>query len=161
MNKRKYLFRRFYDQFLDMSTGKVAVCMATSGPGAMNLLTAIADARADSVPIIAITGQVNTALIGTDAFQEADTFGLSFPITKHSMMVKSPLELLEAIPDAVRIAVSGRPGPVLIDVPRDVQLGSCEIEDSKWEEIKENINKENNNTTCCKMDKDGKLSCSF
>ena len=84
----------FIAQGMARSSGKPAVCLATSGPGAMNLLTAVADARSDSIPIIAITGQVNTTLIGTDAFQEADTFGLSFPITKHSMMVKSPEELL-------------------------------------------------------------------
>ena len=118
----------FIAQGMSRSSGKVAVCLATSGPGAMNLLTAIADARADSVPIIAITGQVNTSLIGTDAFQEADTFGLSFPITKHSVMVKSAAELLDAIPKAFEIALSGRPGPVLIDVPRDVQLQECEFE---------------------------------
>jgi acetolactate synthase I/II/III large subunit len=126
----------FLAQGITRSTGKVAVCMATSGPGAMNLLTSIADAHADSIPIIAITGQVNTSLIGTDAFQEADTFGLSFPITKHSIMVKSPEELLTAIPHAFKIAVSGRPGPVLIDVPRDVQLKKCEFE--KWPDI-ENV----------------------
>ena len=112
----------FIAQGMARSTGIPAVCMATSGPGAMNLLTAIADARCDSVPIIAITGQVNTAMIGTDAFQEADTFGLSFPITKHSMMVKNAKDLLTAIPLAFAIATSGRPGPVLIDVPRDVQV---------------------------------------
>ena len=112
----------FLAQGMARSTGKPAVCIATSGPGAMNLLTAIADARSDSVPLIAITGQVSTHLIGTDAFQEADTFGLSFPITKHSTMVKSAEELLEAIPAAFAIAASGRPGPVLIDIPRDVQL---------------------------------------
>lgn len=120
----------FIAQGIARSTGKPAVCMATSGPGAMNLLTAVADARSDSIPIIAITGQVNTTLIGTDAFQEADTFGLSFPITKHSMMVKSPEELLTALPKAFEIAMSGRPGPVLIDVPRDVQLKQCEV--SEW-----------------------------
>ncbi len=123
----------FIAQGMTRSTGKVAVCMATSGPGAMNLLTAIADARADSIPIIAITGQVNTSLIGTDAFQEADTFGLSFPITKHSMMVKTPAELLTAIPEAFEIAQNGRPGPVLIDVPRDVQLAECEFD--SWPDI--------------------------
>ncbi|HAC31898.1 MAG TPA: acetolactate synthase large subunit, partial [Treponema sp.] len=80
----------FIAQGIARTTGLPAVCMATSGPGAMNLLTSIADARCDSVPIIAITGQVNTSLIGTDAFQEADTFGLSFPITKHSIAVKKP-----------------------------------------------------------------------
>lgn len=108
-------------------TGKAAVCMATSGPGAMNLLTAVADARSDSIPLVAFTGQVNTNLIGTDAFQEADTFGLSFPITKHSVMVKSAKELLTAVPLAFAIAESGRPGPVLIDVPRNVQTELCEV----------------------------------
>ncbi len=123
----------FIAQGMARTTGIPAVCLATSGPGAMNLLTSIADARCDSIPIIAITGQVNTSLIGTDAFQEADTFGLSFPITKHSIMVKSPEELLKAIPLAFKIAVSVRPGPVLIDVPRDVQLKTCEFD--KWPEI--------------------------
>ena len=123
----------FIAQGIARSTGNVAVCMATSGPGAMNLLTAIADARADSVPVIAITGQVNTTQIGTDAFQEADTFGLSFPITKHSILVKSPEELLDAIPRAFEIALNGRPGPVLIDVPRDVQLKECEFKE--WPDI--------------------------
>ena len=125
----------FIAQGISRSTGKVAVCMATSGPGAMNLLTAIADARCDSVPIIAITGQVNTYLIGTDAFQEADTFGLSFPITKHSVMVKTPEELMHAIPEAFTIALNGRPGPVLIDVPRDVQAKEIEIDDGVWKDL--------------------------
>ena len=124
----------FIAQGMTRSTGKPAVCMVTSGPGAMNLLTAIADARCDSVPIIAFTGQVNTNLIGTDGFQEADTFGLSFPITKHSMMIKDPKDLLTAIPLAFSIAVSGRPGPVLIDLPKDVQTAVVEFE--KWPEIK-------------------------
>lgn len=123
----------FIAQGITRSSGKPAVCMATSGPGAMNLLTAIADARCDSVPIVAFTGQVNLSLIGTDAFQEADTFGLSFPITKHSIMVKSALELLDAIPKAFEIAVSGRPGPVLIDVPRNVQTELAEFD--SWPEI--------------------------
>lgn len=123
----------FIAQGMARTTGKPAVCMATSGPGAMNLLTAIADARCDSIPIVAITGQVNLSMIGTDAFQEADTFGLSFPITKHSMMVKSAAELLTAIPKAFEIAVTGRPGPVLIDVPRNVQLE--EVEFSSWPKI--------------------------
>lgn len=117
----------FIAQGISRVTGKAAVCMATSGPGAMNLLTAIADARCDSIPIVAITGQVNLSLIGTDAFQEADTFGLSFPITKHSMMVKSAEELIRAIPLAFAIAESGRPGPVLIDVPRNVQAEFAEV----------------------------------
>lgn len=124
----------FIAQGMARSTGKPAVCLATSGPGAMNLLTAIADARADSIPIIAITGQVNTSLIGTDAFQEADTFGLSFPITKHSIFIKTPYDLLDAIPKAFEISTSGRPGPVLIDVPRDVQLKECDFD--AWPDIK-------------------------
>lgn len=123
----------FIAQGIARTTGKPAVCLATSGPGAMNLLTSVADARCDSIPIIAITGQVNTTLIGTDAFQEADTFGLSFPITKHSIMVKTPQELLTAIPQAFAIAMNGRPGPVLIDVPRDVQLKECEFDE--WPKI--------------------------
>jgi acetolactate synthase I/II/III large subunit len=123
----------FIAQGISRCTGKPSVCLATSGPGAMNLLTAVADARSDSVPIIAITGQVNTSLIGTDAFQEADTFGLSFPITKHSVMVKAPEELLKVIPEAFEIAVNGRPGPVLIDVPRDVQAAVCEFDD--WPDV--------------------------
>ena len=124
----------FIAQGMARTNGLPSVCLATSGPGAMNLLTAIADARCDSVPIIAITGQVNTYLIGTDAFQEADTFGLSFPITKHSVMVKSPEELLTVIPEAFKIAMNGRPGPVLIDVPRDVQTKTCEFD--AWPKIK-------------------------
>lgn len=111
----------FIAQGVARSTGEVAVCFATSGPGAMNLLTAIADARSDSIPMVIITGQVNSVLIGTDAFQEADTFGLSFPITKHSAMVKKVEDLFTLIPAAFKIAVSGRPGPVLIDIPRDIQ----------------------------------------
>ncbi len=118
----------FIAQGMSRSTGKTAVCLATSGPGAMNLLTAIADARSDSIPLVAITGQVNTYLIGTDAFQEADTFGLSFPITKHSVMVNSAAELLEAIPRAFALAAEGRPGPVLVDIPRDIQLQTARFE---------------------------------
>ena len=117
-----------------------AVCLATSGPGAMNLLTAVADARCDSIPIIAITGQVNTNLIGTDAFQEADTFGLSFPITKHSVMIKNHAELFTAIPQAFEIAMNGRPGPVLIDIPRNIQL--TEYEFDAWPEIKKPVSEE-------------------
>lgn len=123
----------FFAQGIARTTGKPAVCFATSGPGAMNLLTAIADARCDSIPIVAITGQVNTSLIGTDAFQEADTFGLSFPITKHSVLVKSARELLDVIPLCFKIAASGRPGPVLIDIPRNVQLETVEF--SEWPKI--------------------------
>ena len=125
----------FIAQGIARSTGTPAVCMVTSGPGVMNLLTAVADARCDSVPIIAFTGQVNTSLIGTDAFQEADTFGLSFPITKHSMMVTKAKDLFTAIPKAFTIATSGRPGPVLIDLPKDVQTEVVEFE--KWPTLEE------------------------
>ena len=120
-------------------TGKAAVCLATSGPGAMNLLTAIADARSDSVPLIAITGQVDSAAVGTDAFQETDTFGLSMPICKHSTMVKSAKELLDVLPKAFDIAESGRPGPVLIDVPHDVFEDKCSF--ASWNFLDE-LNKD-------------------
>ncbi|MCH6256088.1 acetolactate synthase large subunit [Puniceicoccaceae bacterium K14] len=109
-------------------TGKPAVFFATSGPGATNALTAIADAKLDSIPIICITGQVPQPLIGTDAFQEIDTFGLSVPITKHSYFVKSAHELLEVIPSAFQVASEGRPGPILIDVPKDVQCELIEVD---------------------------------
>ena len=105
------------------STGKVGVCVATSGPGATNLVTGLGDAFADSVPIVAFTGQVAAPLIGTDAFQEADVLGLSLACTKHSYIVQSVEELPEIIASAFQIAQSGRPGPVLIDVPRNIQVG--------------------------------------
>jgi acetolactate synthase-1/2/3 large subunit len=111
----------FIAQGMARTTGKAAVCIATSGPGATNLITAIADAKADSIPLIAITGQVARSMIGTDAFQEVDTFGLTLPITKHNYQVTHAEELLSIIPEAFRIAESGRPGPVLIDIPRDIQ----------------------------------------
>jgi acetolactate synthase-1/2/3 large subunit len=112
----------FMAQGMARTTGKPAVCFATSGPGATNLITAIADAKLDSIPLIAITGQVPLSMIGTDAFQEVDTYGLTVPITKHNFLVRSAAELLEVIPEAFRIAMSGRPGPVVVDVPKDVQL---------------------------------------
>ena len=101
-------------------TGKVGVCIGTSGPGATNLVTGIANAYMDSIPMIAITGQVLTGLIGTDAFQEADITGITLPVTKHSYLVKKVKELLAIVDEAYHIATSGRKGPVLIDVPRDV-----------------------------------------
>ena len=104
------------------STGKVGVCVATSGPGATNLITGLGDAFADSVPLVAFTGQVAAPLIGTDAFQEADVLGLSLACTKHSYIVQSIEELPEIIASAFQIAQSGRPGPVLIDVPRNIQV---------------------------------------
>jgi acetolactate synthase-1/2/3 large subunit len=102
------------------ATGKVGVCMATSGPGATNLVTPIADAYMDSVPIVAITGQVPRPMIGTDAFQEADISGITLPITKHNFLVQSPDDIPRAIAEAFHIASTGRPGPVLVDVPKDV-----------------------------------------
>ena len=103
-------------------TGRPAVFFATSGPGATNAISAVADAKLDSIPVICITGQVPQVMIGTDAFQEIDTYGLSVPITKHSFFARSASELLEIVPAAFRIAQSGRPGPVWIDIPKDVQL---------------------------------------
>ncbi len=110
------------------ATGRPAVCLGTSGPGATNLITAIADAKLDSIPLIAITGQVPRALIGTDAFQEVDTYGMTLPITKHNFLVRRTADLLEVIPEAFRLAVSGRPGPVAIDVPKDVQAETIEFD---------------------------------
>ena len=117
----------FMAQGMARVSGLPAVCLASSGPGATNLLTAIADAKLDSIPLIAITGQVSRAMIGTDAFQEVDTYGLSIPITKHNFLVNSAEELLEVIPRAFRIAASGRPGPVLIDSPKDEQTQAIEV----------------------------------
>ncbi|WP_372624960.1 acetolactate synthase 2 catalytic subunit [Arsukibacterium sp.] len=106
------------------SSGKVGVCLATSGPGATNLITSLADAMLDSVPLVAITGQVSQAVMGTDAFQEIDVLGLSLSVTKHSFMVRSVDELAATLNEAFAIASSGRPGPVLVDIPKDVQLAS-------------------------------------
>ena len=102
------------------ATGKVGVCMATSGPGATNLVTPIADAFMDSIPLVAITGQVPRAVIGKDAFQEADITGITMPITKHSYKVMDPDEIPMAIAEAFHIASTGRPGPVVVDIPKDV-----------------------------------------
>jgi acetolactate synthase-1/2/3 large subunit len=102
------------------ATGKVGVCMATSGPGATNLVTPIADAHMDSIPVVAITGQQSRALIGTDAFQEADITGITMPITKHNMLVTDAREIPRAIAEAFHLASTGRPGPVLVDIPKDV-----------------------------------------
>ncbi|EKM0529040.1 acetolactate synthase 2 catalytic subunit [Cronobacter turicensis] len=110
------------------ATGKTGVCIATSGPGATNLITGLADALLDSVPIVAITGQVAAPLIGTDAFQEVDVLGLSLACTKHSFLVESLEELPEIMAHAFHLASSGRPGPVLIDIPKDIQLASGELE---------------------------------
>ena len=101
-------------------TGKAGVCLATSGPGATNLLTGIANAYMDSVPMIILTGQVPSGLMGTDAFQEVDVFGMSMPVVKHSIIIRDPMRIPELMAEAFQIAESGRPGPVLIDLPKDV-----------------------------------------
>src|SRR4051795_3100238 len=101
------------------ATGRVGVCMATSGPGATNLVTPLADAYMDSVPIVAITGQVPSRSIGTDAFQEADIRGITMPVTKHNFLVTDPAEIPRTIAEAFYIASTGRPGPVLVDVAKD------------------------------------------
>ena len=112
-------------------TGKVGVCMATSGPGATNLVTPLADAKMDSVPIVAITGQVPTPVVGNDAFQEADITGITMPVTKHNFLVKDPAQIVETVREAFHIASTGRPGPVLIDLPKDVLLAETTY---KWPE---------------------------
>jgi acetolactate synthase-1/2/3 large subunit len=109
------------------ATGRVGVCMATSGPGATNLVTPIADANMDSVPIVAITGQVPSAAIGTDAFQEADIRGITMPITKHNFLITDPDEIPRAIAEAFHLASTGRPGPVLVDVSKDAMQAKTEF----------------------------------
>jgi acetolactate synthase-1/2/3 large subunit len=120
----------FIAQGIARVTGRPAVCMASSGPGVTNLLTSIADAKLDSIPLVAITGQVPRTMIGTDAFQEVDAYGLSIPITKHNFLVGSARELLRIIPRAFDIATRGRPGPVWIDIPKDVQTEIIDVEDA-------------------------------
>ncbi|HEV3035542.1 MAG TPA: biosynthetic-type acetolactate synthase large subunit [Solirubrobacteraceae bacterium] len=110
------------------ATGKVGVSFATSGPGATNLITPITDAMMDSVPVVFITGQVRTELLGTDGFQEADTIGITMPVVKHSFMIQHPQELPRAIHEAFHIARSGRPGPVLVDIPQDLSRAEIDYE---------------------------------
>ncbi|GGR85438.1 biosynthetic-type acetolactate synthase large subunit [Deinococcus sedimenti] len=110
------------------ATGEIGVCMATSGPGATNLVTGLADAMLDSVPLLAITGNVASHLMGTDAFQEADITGITLPITKHNYVVRDVEELPRIVAEAIRIARSGRPGPVLVDIPKDIQLAAFHSE---------------------------------
>ncbi len=117
------------------STGKVGVCIATSGPGATNLITGIATAYMDSIPMIAITGNVGRNLIGKDSFQEVDITGITMPITKHNYIVKSIESLADIIREAFYIAKSGRPGPVLIDIPKDISNAFCEYTPKKPQEI--------------------------
>ncbi len=110
------------------ATGRVGVAFATSGPGATNLITPICDAMMDSVPVVFITGQVRTELLGTDGFQEADTIGITMPIVKHSFMIQDPLEIPRAIHEAFHVARSGRPGPVLVDIPQDLSRADIPYE---------------------------------
>ncbi len=110
------------------ATGKVGVAFATSGPGATNLITPICDAMMDSVPVVFITGQVRTELLGTDGFQEADTIGITMPVVKHSVMIQDPQELPRAIHEAFHIARTGRPGPVLVDIPMDLSRAEIDYE---------------------------------
>ncbi|BES83477.1 acetolactate synthase [Pectobacterium araliae] len=117
----------FMAQGMARASGQAAVCMASSGPGATNLITAIADAKLDSIPLVCITGQVPSSMIGTDAFQEVDTYGISIPVTKHNYLVRDITELPRVIPEAFRIAQSGRPGPVWIDIPKDIQNATIEL----------------------------------
>lgn len=109
------------------TTGKVGVCLTTSGPGATNLVTAIATAYMDSIPMVAITGQVGTSFIGKDAFQESDMTGITMPITKHNYLVKETKDIARVVKEAFHLARTGRPGPVLIDIPKDVTINQCEF----------------------------------
>src|SRR5689334_19456451 len=110
------------------ATGKVGVCFATSGPGATNIVTPLTDAMMDSVPLVVFTGQVRTDLLGTDGFQEADTFGITMPIVKHSFMIQHPTEIPRVVHEAFHIARTGRPGPVLIDIPQDLSRAEIDYE---------------------------------
>ena len=112
-------------------SGKVAAVVTTSGPGATNTITGLCNALMDSVPMIVITGQVATPAIGTDAFQEADTYGCTLPVTKHNWLVKDPRDLQNVVREAIRVATTGRPGPVVIDIPKDVQIATAEYNPQK------------------------------
>ena len=115
------------------ASGKVGVCIATSGPGATNLVTGLATAFMDSIPVVAITGQVDTALLGKDAFQETDILDVTMPVTKHNYKVKDVRQLVPTIREAFELAREGRPGPVLVDVPRDLFLKETEYDAQKPE----------------------------
>jgi acetolactate synthase-1/2/3 large subunit len=117
------------------ATGRVGVCVATSGPGATNLVTGLATAQMDSVPLVAITGQVGRPALGKDSFQETNVMGMTLPFTKHSFLVEDPDELYPTMRRAFEIARSGRPGPVLVDVPKDVQFAACN--DNGYRRLKE------------------------
>ncbi|OCG33148.1 acetolactate synthase 2 catalytic subunit [Gilliamella sp. Choc3-5] len=136
------------------ATGKISVCIATSGPGATNIITGLADALIDSVPIIAITGQVPNKLIGTDAFQEVDVLGLSLACTKHSYLIDKPQNLPNALEEAFYIANSGRPGPILIDIPKDIQLADLDYQ----QHLSPSFLKPHFNQTSLKFDKQISIS---
>ncbi|WP_017210519.1 biosynthetic-type acetolactate synthase large subunit [Clostridium beijerinckii] len=131
----------FIAQGISRSTNKVGVCFATSGPGVTNLLTAIADAKLDSIPLVAITGQVPLSAIGTDAFQEVDAYGLTIPITKHNFLIRNIHELFTVIKEAFKIALEGRPGPVLVDIPKNIQNEFIDLEDFPSEIASEDLPK--------------------
>lgn len=122
----------FIAQGMARQSGRPAVCLVTSGPGATNVLTALADARHDAVPVVCISGQVPSAMIGTQAFQEADICSMARPVVKHAWQVREASELLDVIPAAFALAAEGRPGPVLVDIPKDVQLQSVQV--TSWPE---------------------------
>ena len=133
------------------STGKVGVCFATSGPGATNLVTGIATAYMDSVPLVAITANVAKSGLGKDSFQEIDIVGVTMPITKHNYIVKEIEDLADTIRDAFRIAKSGRPGPVLVDITKDVTANKIEFESKKpvkVERVSDTINDDDIETVC-------------
>src|ERR1044072_7563669 len=109
------------------ATGRAGVCLVTSGPGMTNIVTGLADAFMDSVPMVAFTGQVSTSLIGNDAFQEADNVGISRPCTKHNVLVKDVNDLARTIKEAFYIANTGRPGPVLVDIPKDITTDATDF----------------------------------
>src|ERR687897_3646111 len=110
------------------ASGRVGVALATSGPGATNLITPITDAMMDSVPTVFITGQVRTDLLGTDGFQEADIHGMTMPVVKHSLMIQDPRDIPRAIHEAFHVARTGRPGPVLVDIPQDLSRADIQYE---------------------------------
>ena len=118
------------------STGKVGVVLVTSGPGATNAVTGLTDALMDSIPIVCLTGQVPTHLIGNDAFQEADTTGITRPCTKHNYLVKDPEKLAEVMHEAFYVAKAGRPGPVVVDLPKDILFADCPYANNKKVEPK-------------------------
>ncbi|WP_027635722.1 biosynthetic-type acetolactate synthase large subunit [Clostridium butyricum] len=160
----------FIAQGISRTTDTAGVCFATSGPGATNLLTAIADAKLDSIPLVAITGQVPLSSIGTDAFQEVDAYGLTIPITKHNFLVRNIHDLFTIIPEAFRIALEGRSGPVLVDIPKNIQTQVIELETfpnsaysqlnrSETENYDDSINNDNINKCNKKIFKRSTLEC--